>query len=234
MYRSASTWSYNVCLEILESQGRSVVGAHSPSFAETLSGMADPSADLVFKAHSLDTLSLQMISQGDGKAVYTHRNPLDAIASGITFLNISFEQMFEFMADSVRTLEQLQHLQRGLFISYEEIMADAVCQITDMAAYLEQSLTAAQTAAIAEHNAFAAVKAFVDRFDTLPEERIFRAPANWAYDRRTLLHRNHLQGGRSGRGAEQLGPERGRLVRDAFGRTFQSLRPDFAGERQVP
>ncbi len=231
MYRSASTWSFNVCRDILRVPGRLVVGAHSPSFTETLSELSDPPDHLVYKSHHLDALPAEMLSKGEAKAVYTHRDPLDAIASGMRFLNVSFEKMFEYMAESIRTLEQLMAMKRGLLIGYEEVGNDTFNQVRRIAAYLEQPLSVSAMDAIVARNTPDALKAISDSFDSLPAERIITDPANRAYDRETLLHRNHFQGGKSGQGYGQLGHARSCLVYSAFAATLKRVRPDFG---QVP
>jgi hypothetical protein len=223
MIRSASTWSYNVVLQILRAHNRTVVGAHCATLEEAVAELGE--SDLVFKSHDLDRLSIQLLSLGKAKAIYTHRDPLDAIVSGMSIFNISFEEMYNYMAVSIKTLESLLRLEAGLMISYEEIMTDGCGVVSRIAEYLEQPLTTSAALEIADRTSRDRMKEVSDNFDAIPRERICQAPANWAYDKETFLHRNHIQDSRNGKGWEQLRHEERSLVISTFGSLLERVRP---------
>lgn len=111
MIRSASTWSFNACLEILRAARGNPVGVHSDSFTKTYSEHVDRSIDLEFKNHDIDELALTMLHGGDAKAVYTHRDPLDAMVSRMTLFRFSYEEMMRQLEVSMRTMDLI--LDRG-------------------------------------------------------------------------------------------------------------------------
>jgi hypothetical protein len=226
MIRSASTWSFNVSLEILRAQQRLVVGAHSRSF-ERSRKVTDPQSDLVFKTHVLDRLARQMLLDRTAKAVYTYRDPLDAIVSGMSIFGISFDQMFKHMSISIDTLVQLLDMKAGLFIRYDDVMSDASLQVDRIADYLEHPLSPCQVSSIVELTGRERMRKISEHFETLPADRIFAAPGNWAYDKHTLLHRRHIQDSRTGKGREQLRPNERNLVYSAFKATLDRLDPNL-------
>jgi hypothetical protein len=222
MIRSASTWSFNVCLNLLKSAGHAVVGTHSDSFERTLSEIS-PLSDLVFKSHELESMSLDYLSKGIAKAVYTHRDPLDAIVSGMKIFGFSFEGMLEQMTISIRTLDQLVASGTALFVAYEAMMADSVGEINRIARYLGQPITPSVAHWIATRNGREAMKKVADGFDNLPPERVFSAPANWAYDRETLLHRNHIGDSKTGKGIEHLDMAQCDVVHQRFAPSLKRI-----------
>src|ERR1700682_5961800 len=234
MIRSGSTWSFNVALEVFRAQNRAVVGTHTDSLRKTLVELGDFPADLVFKSHDLDDLSMKMLLAGQAKAIYTHRDPLDAIASAMAIFNLRFDEAFELMAASIRTLEQLVEARVGLLISYEELMTDPTAGVGRMAQYLAHPLTGLAIQAITDRTGRDKMKQLSDNFDQLPAERVCQAPGNWAYDRETLLHRNHIQDSRSGKGCEVLRLEQVRRVHSAFGDVLERVRPEYSRPRKSP
>jgi hypothetical protein len=140
----------------------------------------------------------------------------------MTIFNISFEEMFRHMALSIATLAELLEMKVGLFIRYDDILSNASFQIDRIAGFLGHPLSPYQTSKIAQLTSRRRMKKISDHFETLPADRIFAAPGNWAYDTRTLLHRHHVQDSRIGKGRE-LGPDRRNLVYRAFKDTLDRL-----------
>lgn len=217
MIRSGSTWSFNVSLEILKAQIRTAIGVHSPSFKKTFTELDGSVADFVFKSHELDDFAVEMILAGEAKAIYTHRDPLDAIVSTMSIFDLSFDEAFHHMATSIRTLKQLLDIRAGLLISYEQLMTDPYAAVARIATYLGQPLTGLAIAEIADRTTLDKMRIIADSLDSLPAVRVCPAPANWAYDRETLLHRNHIQDSRSGKGLERLEIAQIRRVHAEFG-----------------
>lgn len=201
-----------------------MAGLHGSSFEQALSETGEASEVLVFKTHHLDRFCLDMLCRGKAKAIYTHRDPLDAIVSGMSIFGMTFEEMLREMATSIATLDRLIELKTGLFIRYEDVCENPAEQVYRIAAYLGQPLTGSQMRTIEGRTSREALKKIADGFDSLPAERIFEAPGNWAYDRTTLLHRNHIQDSRSGKGREILSWEQQREVEASFSGTLALLR----------
>jgi hypothetical protein len=213
MMRSASTWSFNACLEILKEAGRNPLGEHSASFQGSYLDKADPSRDFVFTSHQLDAFGIEMLSAGRAKAVCTHRDPLDAIVSGMSFLQLTFEEMLDELDQSVRTMVRIPTLSGSvLFIAYEDITDDSSAQIDRLTAFLGTTLTTTQIAEVDARTGLQKMKEIADNFEALDGQRVVPGPGPWAYDRETLLHPHHIQDAQTGKGYLQLTAAQRQLV----------------------
>ena len=224
MMRSASTWSFNACLEILRAAGRRPIGQHSTSFHNSCPNRAGVSADFVFKSHRVDATAIAMLSNGEAKAVCTHRDPLDAIVSGMSFLDLTFEQMLERLDESIRTMDRIRT--QGdpvLFLAYEEIMDDVTTQLLKLAEFLKTPLTISEISKVAARTSLQRMKDLSDNFDTLGSQRIVPHPGPWAYDRETLLHPGHVQDAETGKGKERLTAAQKRIVYERVGEPLSEL-----------
>lgn len=170
-----------------------------------------------------------MLSTGEARAVCTHRDPLDAMVSGMSLLSVTFEDMLDRLDKSVRTMARIQPLHGSvLFIAYEDITDDSPAQIVKLTKFLKATLTTPQMAEVAERTGLQKMKEIADNFEALDDRRVVSGPGPWAYDRETLLHPSHIQDAQTGKGYRQLTAEQRQLV-------YERLRePLFEVGRIVP
>src|SRR5260221_14377046 len=83
MIRSASTWSFNVVKQLLGGGTETVRGGYADEVAEALRLHGVAADHLVVKCHAPDAIGRAMIKQRLCRTIYTYREPLDAVVSGI-------------------------------------------------------------------------------------------------------------------------------------------------------
>jgi hypothetical protein len=227
--RSGSTWSFNVCRLLGELLAHRRGQDFQSVYLETrgldqflLNKALLQSGVGVIKGHAVGPVALDWIRTGKAKAICTYRDPRDCVASDIPFWGKGFEASLERVAGSFRMLPIYNDFGRTLFVRYEEMMHDRLCQIRRIAAYLEIVLDPKEVAWIDSTTNMQSSKKIADElpnrtggFDTITDER--------RRDCVTLLHANHIGSGRVGRWRQDLTPEQGQVVTQKFQGVLQVL-----------
>src|SRR5579885_1643920 len=150
MPRSASTWSFHVAMRLLR--------AHAPdaridsgffeNFIEWAVQKQDNCDHLVAKCHAIDRSAVLLLHLGAAKAIYTYRNPYDAIASARNMFGLSFEDSLGLIRESLRLYENELSPASTLSIAYEEIVERPLSVIGRIAAWLDLYPSSVQAAEI--------------------------------------------------------------------------------------
>jgi hypothetical protein len=217
MPRSASTWSYNVCLRLLAQDFAppSIHADFHESFAVTVSEIAADFRHLLLKSHTLDDLGRRMLWLGAVKAIYTYRDPLDAIPSYMRMFGTSFDVAFSAIRDSVELLRFHQGTGNSCIVSYPSVIRSPFEAIRKVNEYLGLSADEESLARIAHETGIATMKNVADRIALAPPESLVRVNG-FTYDRRTLLHKDHIRDGASGYGRAMLSSEQQHMIEDSF------------------
>src|SRR5262249_33241840 len=93
MPRSASTWSLNVCNRLLRAAypSASIGSGYSDRLLDWLADERAEHDHFVLKSHAVGDVGLSLLRLGAAKAVYTRRDPYDAIASTMIMFEVTFE-----------------------------------------------------------------------------------------------------------------------------------------------
>lgn len=204
MYRSGSTWQYDVVSHLLEKHrgGRRLGFVTGEQFA------ALPEEDAggwrVLKAHDAHPAFADALAAGRARAVYSFRDLRDVAYSLLHKFGAPFAEVIErqhrlhlcldndaFWTAQPHTLSQ----------RYEDIMARPAAAVTRLAGHLGIALADGEAAAVAEEYSLRAnLWRTVELANRLRGEGVdLEDPANaQRWDGQTLLHWNHIRAGRVG------------------------------------
>src|SRR5262245_31355002 len=124
MQRSASTWSYNVVMRLMQLcfPGEQVYAGYGERIVHFLKSAPPSASHLIFKTHCLTTVSKTLARTGSAKVVYTWRDPADAIVSCMRFAGIDFELALQLIRGSLE--RHAFHMQTGnaVIVRYEKML----------------------------------------------------------------------------------------------------------------
>jgi hypothetical protein len=204
MYRSGSTWQYDVVTHLLEKHrgGRRLGFVTGEEYAALRGQNAD--SWRVLKAHDAHPAFAEALAARQALAVYSFRDLRDVVYSLVHKFGDSFEEVIErrhwlhlcldndaFWTARPRTLCQ----------RYEEIMERPAAAALALAGHLGIELAAGEAAALAdEYSLKANLWRTVELANRLRGEGVdLDDPGNaQRWDEETLLHWNHIRAGRVG------------------------------------
>jgi Sulfotransferase domain len=194
MPRSGSTWSFNVCMSLLESAhpGASIVAFYS---ADIRAILADRVADyLVIKCHNVDEAGHRAIGRGECRTIYTYRNPCEAVTSFIVFADVSFVDALASIKASLEFMTFQRRYGDALFLSYTELNGTPQQAIRKIADHLGPAGNEAAITAADHRSSRQEAAAVAEKVETLTPAEVYQDD-KYLYHRRSLIHRNHLTGG---------------------------------------
>jgi hypothetical protein len=215
MPRSASTWSFNVCrrlFQLLRPQD-SLCARYHENIAEVIDPLVGSYDHLVLKCHSLDERGRELCLSGRSVAIYTHRDPYDAISSIMTMFGHPFESALESIRHSLDLREFHRATGHSHIVAYDSIRNAPLDAVVGIAEHLGLDPSADQFDRIVHETSVDAMKAIADQVD--PERGAIRTPKSM-YDPETHVHRNHIRDGGTGYGRVRLSPEQARRVEEVL------------------
>jgi hypothetical protein len=202
MPRSASTWSYNVIKELLRRcfPGEAIQGGRTEAPVQFLRSLAPEARHAVMKCHSLTPLGRTLARTGAAKVVYTTRDLSDAVASALAKFEIPYEQIIEVYKLSLQLHAFHRKTGNAVIVHYEDVLHRPSHAIRQIADYLTKGrATNVMIDEIASQTSFERMRQKVEEINAMDESCL-----DDSFDLETLLHRNHMGDGRSGRGRELL------------------------------
>jgi hypothetical protein len=205
MYRACSTWQYEVIAHLLEKhrEGMRLGYLTAEKFAGFDVAWADRPSWSVLKSHEGDRCFTSAIAEGRMIAVYAYRDIRDVVFSLMHKRSVSFGTLVrQGMIHQILVNDRFWTAQPGVLCQrYEDLIADPVTGVEQLAAHLGLTLAPGEAAEVAGEYSFQA-----NRQRTLNMGHRLRAegvnlddPSNVQYyDLRTLLHWNHMRDGRAG------------------------------------
>jgi hypothetical protein len=205
MVRSGSTWSFNVCLKLLQTAdpGRKVFGFFNSDPAVLVSAARPRFSNLVIKSHALDPSGQELCRNGKIKAVYTWRNPYDVIVSCVRMFGRSVEHWLGSLRSALRLWSFHRATNSAHIVPYETIMARPSEAVLGVAQGLGIEVAQDGLDRIVRETSFEQNKRFSRHFEEIDPRRIVRNNG-YVFDRQTLLHRNHVVNGGIGYGVGAL------------------------------
>ena len=206
MPRSASTWSFNVCKRLLQygySNSRFYTG-FSDQFTPLMEDLGSHYDHIVLKSHQPDRLARSLVIKGGAKAVYTHRDPYDAVASYMRMFERPFEEAIKAIGDSLEMYRELRPSGHCLGIAYQDIMQRSPEMIRTIQVHLGLAIPI-QT--LLQIQAETDLDAMRDIAGQVGQGGALASSGTLTFDKVTLLHRNHIRDGGSGYGRGVLSQE---------------------------
>lgn len=201
MYRSCSTWQYDVAAHMLERhRGCRRLGYLTGLEFDRLDRREPPGADWpILKSHEVSLAIARKLRRGKGRALYAHRDLRDVVYSMLHKRGWTFDR---FLAagnlHQILANDRFWRSRPGVMTqSYDDLIRDPEAGVRQIAAFLEIGLAEGEAAAIAAEYSREANKARTERFrDQLVAQGIDPTdPANrLACDPHSLLHWDHVRG----------------------------------------
>jgi Sulfotransferase domain len=210
MTRSASTWSFNVAMELFRRVGgtQTPYGGYDENIARFLSQAPRSANRLVVKCHSLDPLGRVLARTGRAKVIYTRRDAADAVASAMTMWDQDFEYALASVEASLELYAFHRKLGTALILDYEDIVNSPRQSVERIAAHLGLGLEPHMIAEVAEATSFERMREKAQQLtDPRSQHRVVQVD-EVRYDRESLLHPGHIQNGGSGYGRQLLSADR--------------------------
>jgi hypothetical protein len=196
MLRSGSTWSFNVCVNLLREAG---IGDVRTDFIKSLGewrkAVSQDGVHAVLKCHTLDAESLDWLKNNPHtvKFVYTLRDPREVAASALAIFNMPLDDGLSSVESSLQFLSVQRTIGAVCVVPYSLIDKGlSGGAIAALAGYLELDLSASAIAAVDDRCGRDNHRALLEHFATLPPAEIHRDD-RFTYHRPTLLHHNHFR-----------------------------------------
>ena len=203
MYRACSTWQYEVAAHLVERhRGGSRLGyLTGPEYDVRID--ADPgiaSNWSVVKSHEEHRRFARRIDEGRALALYAHRDLRDVVFSLMHKRGMTFEAILaNGMIHQVLANDRYWSRCPGLLIQrYDQLVADPARGVAELAAHLGIAIRYDEAAEVAAEYSFEANRRRIDALGRALRGRVEDPQCLQVYDPRTLLHWNHLRGGRVG------------------------------------
>lgn len=212
MIRSGSTLQYQVASALIERQGLgSRTGYMAPTDHARVLGGAPSLGLSTFKTHELTAAVEGHCREGTGVVLYSFRDIRDVLSSyqrkvGTT---LSPERTAQLIGELLDRDGRWRGMPRVHLSRYEDLVSALASEVRGIARFLDLPCSDAQCAGIAGELSYDAQMASIE--SAAPGDMVEINATN-AYHRRTLLHRNHLQGGGIGRYRAELAAGQRRLV----------------------
>jgi len=232
MFRSGSTWSFNVCRLLGElfaqRTGQTLASGYIAEHDLEQFLQAEAYAKegpAVFKGHVIGTVALQWIRAGRARAVFTLRDPRDSVASLVALTGSGFDASVLLMAANLRWLwmTSRRDFGRALFICYERMINNCPAQIQRIAAHLDVPIDQNELACIDEQTSINTSRKLCRQINALDDEEAPVFDGMRRRHRTTLLHENHIGSAKPGRWKEDFTAAQGRYLTHLFANILLTL-----------
>jgi hypothetical protein len=222
IFRSGSTWSFNVCRQLVTQlavrRGQRFGSAfldHNALDEYLRNGVSSAPGPVLIKAHFIGPLALQWLRLSKMKAVCTYRDPRDCVASDRTFLGWDMDRIVNRVLGNYQAVDEYRGCSSILMVRFEEMMRDPMVQIRRIAGHFDIDLPEQTLRQIdAETNIQSSLK--------ICQQLKYRAPnevthvADHRVDPLTQLHNNHIHSAKIGRWRDELTADEGRELTRIF------------------
>ena len=205
MPRSASTWSFNVVMTLLRACAAGEVhGGYDENVGRFLKNGPVCARHLVLKYHNEDAMGSRLVQVEAARAIYTRRDPADAVASFMRMFGVDFERAVAVITDSLAMHRRMASFGQVLALDYALIMDDPLAAVSRIANHLALLVPSDILAEAAAATGLAATRLKVEELGGIDagHRLIRRGPS--AYDPDTLLNIDHIRDAGTGYGARIL------------------------------
>lgn len=195
LYRSASTWVFNVAEKLLI-EGGDLKKFYTDHMSEFVQLSSPEDLRILVKTHKPDEGIQALLRFASPHIVLTVRDPVDCVASLMRQFYMSYEDSLKIISESAAVISKIVGCSTFLLIRYEDEDARGAAVIQRIAAALGVDTTPEKAAEIALELSSENVKAFIDQ---LSEARFFdeRLPTEQVHPE-TQWHPRHVGEGKTG------------------------------------
>lgn len=200
MQRSGSTLQFQIAARLVEEAalGRRVEWVEPRKFPELRAKYANLDGWKVFKNHVCTDEMAAEFARGDAVGIYSYRDLRDVFVSNMSKYSSRFDQFWYagFLEATLQNYQRWTRLPRVLVSRYEAMVADVPSEVGRIASHLGLSLDAEACRRIASEYSMERQKERIERFSQGGE--LVQGYAGARYDPESMLHTDHIQGGRVG------------------------------------
>jgi tetratricopeptide (TPR) repeat protein len=179
MLRSGSTLIYQLVCAILEQRSAVNRVGFLPEGQTWLPSSVEEVISVV-KLHHFDEALAAMVASGRVAAIYTYRDPRDAVVSGMRQFSIPFDKALEWIEYISGVGAKWEATPNTMSLKYEDMIQDIPRLVTQLCAYMNVNISADTIEAIA-----------ADYTSDKQRARASQVPKG-AYDPVNLLHFGHI------------------------------------------
>jgi len=216
MQRSGSTLQFQIAARLVEEAGlgRRVEWVEPLKFPELRAKYADVPGMKVFKNHVCTDAMAAEFDRG-AVGLYSYRDLRDVFVSNMTKYASRFDQFWYagFLDVTLRNDRRWTGLPRVLVSRYESMVSDLPAEVARIAAHLGIPLDADACLKIADEHSVEKQKRRIER--SVEDGALKQGYAGARYDPQSMLHTDHLQGGRVGGWRERLTEREAALLEGA-------------------
>jgi len=185
MYRSGSTFSFNVVREMLEARG-GATSISSNSLDATILNNVER-AHVVLKGHMPDPQCVELIRAGSAMCICTYRKPEDAIESWVQAFGFDVERSLELVRQWLTWHRSI--VNHATNIRYEKLDRAPLSVIMEIQRKLFQVGNVTEALALRWKYDKTAIK---NAYDNLVESETTTNIGFSYFDSKTLFHRRHV------------------------------------------
>ena len=222
LIRSGSTWSFNVCRELMQR----LASHHQRPFGSTY--MHSPMLDAfvtkhwarvpgftVVKAHELGPAVMAAVESGNARGVSTFRDPRDCVASDMVFMGRGFQASVDRVSFSLECLRASEMTDNVLMVRYEDMMADRHNEIRGIARHMGINADLSLLSQVDSKTNIESSKQVCQNIKDLTIREVFAIDSH-RVDPQTHLHENHIGNAKIGRWRDELSTEQGEQLTRLF------------------
>lgn len=220
MYRSGSTYQFNLASEIIELKAvgaRCDYGQYQHNPGSYLSKVTNsPLLYRTLKLHRIPAEGLRMANRKEAKCLSCYRDIRDVVASwqakNRCLLSVSDGLAFARMA--IQEFTEWEELGNDMCLiqKYETMTTNPLQAVQAIANFLNIRISKEAGMDICKK---CSINSARQRIKNIKEEDIMRLNS-MAWDRHTLIHLDHLNAGTVGRFTEELNPDLTRILENEF------------------
>jgi hypothetical protein len=189
MFRSGSTWAFNVAKAVLSLEARAIVGVYENDIGSALARLDEDIQHLLIKTHMPNRVGHLMIKHRMARTICTYRDPLDCIVSSMEVFGSRFEETVALARGALAVLDVQAKCGGILFVAHAAITDRPDAAVGAVADYLGCAVGAADIGGIATLFSKQNVARFVDNLTHGAAAKGEALPR----DPDTLLHPGHIR-----------------------------------------
>tara|TARA_B110000438_G_scaffold36324_1_gene36078 strand:+ start:2815 stop:3852 length:1038 start_codon:yes stop_codon:yes gene_type:complete len=190
MFRSASTWSFNICKTILSNK-QTLCSEFNQSVQTVYSEKVNSYDNILLKCHNIDGFGMSLIKNNSVKVIHTYREPLAAISSGLqTFKDLEFENIIVQVKIGLELMEVIRKCDNVLTINYDEIINNPKNVIKKISTHLGYDLKNEDIQNINSQFKKDKIKK-ITKYISKNNKNVIDIGFSM-YDKNTLFHKNHV------------------------------------------
>ena len=231
MYSSASTWLFNVVRKVTEALNPDRQVAAGFVFSPANFAVArDPVRLAIIKSHETEPAAADELGRVATSIFVSIRDPLDAIASLMTYQGHSFDKALELVEASARLCGRFAHDPRTVLLRYESGFVDDPGTPPLIASQLGGTLVPQDQDRIFGETRREAVEQYIRGIDKMPTTLWSRETGDYL-DPATHWHRHHAnRTGEVGRWQCVLSPGHAAIVKTRLADWIAEF--DYAGSAE--